>query len=259
MLCPGGVEAAPRPVMALRHLRWARLGCAAAGRRPAATHLRPASAVADRQVGVAPEATPLPAAAASPPPSPQRGPAAAAHARLQSVDYTVLRAAVAELSARWVPAKVEQAVQVDAQAAALRLRTLEGSTWLHISWAGTASYLSVGDAPERGAVAEAFAFGEQLNDGLRGLVLTDVSMPAAWERVVRLELAARPGDPPSRLLFHEVQGRYSNLLLCSGEGRVVAAAHQVRAHGLELRRRPPPRTNPPPPPPVRMHDRWAAK
>ena len=144
------------------------------------------------------------------------------------MDYTTLHAAAVELQQRWLPAKVEQAMQVDAGTAALRLRTLDDAAWLHICWSGPQSCISMGPPPEHGSVGEAFGFGRQLQQELRGLVLVEVELPQRFERVVRLALAERPGGEPQRLLYHEVQGRYSNLVLCSGQGDVLAAGHQVR-------------------------------
>ena len=74
----------------------------------------------------------------------------------QPVDYTTLVAAVAELNRDWVPAKIEQALQVDGFTLVLRLRTLEDSTWLYISRHDTGCHMAVGEAPARGSTAEAF-------------------------------------------------------------------------------------------------------
>lgn len=65
-----------------------------------------------------------------------------------------------------------QVVQPDKCTLSLRLRTLGSGAWLHLSWHHTAARISVGAAPQRGDVAEAFSFGEQLAANLRGLVLT---------------------------------------------------------------------------------------
>lgn len=60
---------------------------------------------------------------------------------------------------------------------ALRLRTLQGNAWLHVSWHPVASRVCVGAEPPRGAIAEGFTLAEQLSDNLNGLVLVGVTMP----------------------------------------------------------------------------------
>ena len=60
---------------------------------------------------------------------------------------------------------------------ALRLRTLQGNAWLHVSWHPVASRVCVGSEPPRGAIAEGFTLAEQLSDNLNGLVLVGATMP----------------------------------------------------------------------------------
>ncbi|PSC69693.1 Fibronectin-binding A domain [Micractinium conductrix] len=148
---------------------------------------------------------------------------------VQSFDYTALVAASAELQA-WVPAKVEAVVQHAESGAALRLRTLAGSAWLHLSWHARYAHVGLGDAPPpRGAAAELYGFGAQLSSTLRGLVLTRVWLPTPYERVLRLAFAQRAGEAeqPEAELVYECMARYSNLLLLGPGGAVAAAAHQV--------------------------------
>lgn len=113
--------------------------------------------------------------------------------RRQTVDYTLLAASVHELQA-WMPAKIEQVhfvasadrtehaplllrcaqgdhlicrhyshntqvVQFDRSAIALRLRTLQDSTYLHMSWDPSAARIHLGSPPPRGATSEAYSFG----------------------------------------------------------------------------------------------------
>lgn len=60
-------------------------------------------------------------------------------------------------------------------------------------------------------------------------------MPARWERVVCLSFSERLGQAASRSLWHEVQGRYSNLILTMAEsGTILAAGHQVTWGALAL-------------------------
>lgn len=77
---------------------------------------------------------------------------------------------------------------------ALRLRTLQGNAWLHVSWHPVASRVCVGSEPPRGAIAEGFTLAEQLSDNLNGLVLVDATMPqvGVTPREVRTDRSLSP-------------------------------------------------------------------
>ena len=126
---------------------------------------------AQAQAGAAPAAAAPTAAAGGTPAA--AGAAAAPH--LQTFDYTALVAATAELQS-WVPAQVEGVVQQE-HATALRLRTATESGWLWLSYHARTAHVGIGDGPARGAAAEMYSFGPQLQAALRGLVLTRVWMP----------------------------------------------------------------------------------
>ncbi len=126
--------------------------------------------------------------------------------------------------------QVEQALQVDVETVVLKLRTFSSTAWLQLSWHSITGHIATLEAPpERsGAAAEAYAFGAQLQSALRGLVLSGVEMPQAWERVLRLDFATRPAEAPLQQLHCEVMGRYSNVVLTDGAGIVSTAGYQVR-------------------------------
>lgn len=183
-------------------------------------------------------APPLTAAAAAaqeegtPPPSP----AGANRARVQSFDYTGLVACVLDLQKVWMPARVEECVQFAPHALALRLRTLTEIGWLYVSWHPSTAHIGISmSSPQRGSVSEAFTFGEQVHSALKGLVLTEASVPQLWERTAKLGFAQRPGEAPSFLLHVEIMGRYSNVILSEGQGNVLAAGHQVGSKMSSLR------------------------
>lgn len=56
-------------------------------------------------------------------------------------------------------------------------------------------------------------------------MLSDVAIPAPWERVVKVGFSTRPDDPASHLLLCEIMGRYSNIIL------VAAAAEEEEGGG----------------------------
>ena len=66
-----------------------------------------------------------------------------------------------------VPAKVEGVVQQEV-ATALRLRTATDTAWLWLSYHARYAHVGIGEAPPRGAAAELYSFGAQLQAALRG-------------------------------------------------------------------------------------------
>jgi predicted ribosome quality control (RQC) complex YloA/Tae2 family protein len=62
-----------------------------------------------------------------------------------------------------------------------------------------------------------------------------IESPVAWERVLDLQFAKRPGDPVLWHLYLEVMGQYSNLVLVNQESQIVAAAYQVGQRQTRMR------------------------
>ncbi|MEO0408528.1 MAG: NFACT RNA binding domain-containing protein [Cyanobacteria bacterium P01_A01_bin.135] len=143
---------------------------------------------------------------------------------MQTVDFTTLTAVCAELRQGWLPARVEQAYQRDRFTVALALRTLTGRDWLTLSWHPQAARLCLDAPPPRDP--DTFTFSQQLRHQLGGLALVAIDM-AAWERVVDLQFARRPGDAILWHLYVEIMGKYSNVVLATAEQQVITAAHQV--------------------------------
>lgn len=144
---------------------------------------------------------------------------------MQPVDFTTLTAACAELRPDWLPARCEQVCQRDRHTLAVALRTLQQRGWLTLSWHPQAARICLGDPPPRGS--DTFAFSEQLRHQLKGRALMALEAIAPWERVVDLQFAQRPGEPPARHLYLEVMGKYSNAILTDGGQRILAAARPV--------------------------------
>jgi len=164
---------------------------------------------------------------------------------LQAMDYTSLRAVLAELGPEALPSRFEKAQQPDGHSLQLGLRTLQRRLWIELSWLAEAPRLLAIQPPPRGGDGSTLA--QQLQHGLGGLALVELRQPP-WERCVELGFAARPGEALQRSLVLEMMGRHSNLFLLDGERRVVAAARQVRDQ--QSRQRPiatGDRYSPPPP------------
>lgn len=157
-------------------------------------------------------------------------------AKVQAMDYTVLKAVCSELSTTWTPAKMEKIVQPDRFTLLIAIRTLEESGWLRLCWNPACAHVSVGDPPGGApSIAEAFSFGEQLRHLLKGLAIIEVRIPQELERVIELRLGARPSDPPSKHLFVEIMGRYSNVFLTNADMGVLACAYQVGSKMTSVR------------------------
>ncbi|KAG0581923.1 hypothetical protein M758_3G020500 [Ceratodon purpureus] len=157
-------------------------------------------------------------------------------AKVQAMDYTVIKAVCTELSTKWTPAKIERIVQADRFTLLISIRTVEESGWLRLCWNPACAHISVGDPPGGvPSIAEAFSFGEQLRYLLKGLAIIEVRIPQDWERVIELRLGARPSDPPSKHLFVEIMGRYSNVFLTNADMGVLACAYQVGAKMTSVR------------------------
>lgn len=67
-------------------------------------------------------------------PAPRTAKRAVSGNNLQSVDFTTALLMSRELEQSIVPARVENAYQMDAHNVALQLRTLDGNMWLHVCW-----------------------------------------------------------------------------------------------------------------------------
>ena len=173
-----------------------------------------------------------PAPFADPHPTRSAAPAPAQALPLQPLDYTSLRAVLSELDPVIVPSRFEKAQQSEAHTLQLGLRTLSGSQWLELSWLAEAPRLLAIPPPPR--LGDGSTLAQQLQHGLRGLALVELHQPA-WERVVELRFAPRPGEPVERTLVLELMGRHSNLFLLDAERRVIALARQVRDSQSRLR------------------------
>ena len=152
---------------------------------------------------------------------------------MQSVDFTTLTAACADLRTHWLPARVEQVYQRDRYTVSLALRTLKQRGWLTLCWHPQAARINLGDAPPR--TPDTFTFSDQLRHQLNGYALTSIDAIAPWERVIDLQFAKRPGDTPQWHLYVEVIGKYSNVILTDARGAIVTVAHQVNANQSSVR------------------------
>ena len=152
---------------------------------------------------------------------------------MQPVDYTTLMASCAELNREWIPSRVEQVYQRDRFTILFALRTLKAKPWLTICWHPEAARINIGDPPPR--VKDTFTFSDQLRHQLKGLALTEIKAIAAWERVIDLQFAQRPGEPPLWHLYVEIMGKYSNVILTDAQQQIIAPAKQISSAQSSVR------------------------
>lgn len=151
---------------------------------------------------------------------------------LQQIDLTTLRALLWDLRSRVLPSRFEKAQQPDSSTLQLGFRSLQGMTWLELSWQADCPRLVEISAPAKVGAGSTLA--QQLQHGLRQLALVELHQQG-FERVVEFRMAARPGDAVQRTLVLELMGRHSNLLLLDEARRVIALGRQVRTHQSRVR------------------------
>ncbi|MBW4618500.1 MAG: DUF814 domain-containing protein [Cyanosarcina radialis HA8281-LM2] len=152
---------------------------------------------------------------------------------MQQVDFTTIAAVCSELRPDWIPARLEQVYQRDRYTIALGLRTLKQRGWLTICWHPQAARMCLGDPPPR--TPDTFTFSQQLKHQLGGLALVAIDAIAPWERVLDLQFAQRPQEPPKWHLYVEIMGKYSNVILTDADNLIVTAAHQVSSQQSRVR------------------------
>jgi predicted ribosome quality control (RQC) complex YloA/Tae2 family protein len=152
---------------------------------------------------------------------------------VQSFDFTTLTAVCNELREIWIPSRVEQVYQRDRTTISIALRTLKGRGWLEISWHPQAARLHIGSAPPR--IPDTFTFSQQLVSQLNGLALVKIETIAAWERVVDLQFARRPGEDAVYHIYIEIMGKYSNVVLTNAKNEIITTAHQVNQQQSSVR------------------------
>lgn len=152
---------------------------------------------------------------------------------MQPVDLTTVVAICAELRANWLPARLEQVIQIDRYTLFLALRTIDRRGWLRVSWHPQAARLCISAPPPR--LPDTFTFSQQLRHQIGNLALSAIVLVAPWERAIDLQFARRPGEPALWHLYVEIMGQYSNVILANQENVVITAAHQVTAQQSSLR------------------------
>ena len=151
--------------------------------------------------------------------------------KLQSVDFTTALILSRELERTVVPARFENAYQLDAHNLAFGLRTLGGNLWLHVCWHPKGARCHVGATPPREKEQKAYTFSQTLRSLVRGLNIVGVGLARPFERVVRLDLAPRLDVPTTFRLYVEIMASRSNVVLVAvdsaGVETVAACAYQV--------------------------------
>ena len=124
-----------------------------------------------------------------------------ARSTLQQIDLTTLRALVSDLGSRLLPSRFEKAQQPNNTTLQLGFRSLQGMTWLELSWQADCPRLIEIPAPAKVGAGSTLA--QQLQHGLRQLALVELHQEG-FERVIEFRMAARPGDGIQRTLILEL-------------------------------------------------------
>lgn len=152
---------------------------------------------------------------------------------MQPFDYTTLKAVCYSLQENYLPSRLEQVYQCDRTTLSLCLRNIEKKSWLTISWHPQAARICIGNPPPRGK--DTFTFSEQLRHLINSYALIAIEIVGDWERVIDLQFAQRPNEPPLYHLYVEIMGKYSNIILTNATNQIITVAKQVTADQSSVR------------------------
>lgn len=152
---------------------------------------------------------------------------------MQPFDYTTLKAVCYSLQETYLPSRLEQVYQCDRTTLSLCLRNIEKKSWITISWHPQAARICIGNPPPRGK--DTFTFSEQLRHLINGYALIAIEIVSDWERVIDLQFAQRPKEPPLYHLYVEIMGKYSNIILTNATNQIITVAKQVTADQSTVR------------------------
>ncbi len=148
------------------------------------------------------------------------------------MDLTTLKAVVFELGRIIIPSRFEKAQQPDANTIQLGFRTLENLTWIEISWLADAPRIVKIDSPKK--IGDKSTLAKQLHHLLSHLALVEIKQ-TGFERIVKFELASRPGNVIEKVLIVELMGRHSNFLILDEKSKVITLGKQVKYSQSRLR------------------------
>jgi len=133
-----------------------------------------------------------------------------------------------ELSAKLVPGRIENIVQLDLHNIAFQVRTSrEAYVWLHLCWHYQAARISLGIPPPI-QESSPYSFASTLRHLLKGFSIVNISFPNSFERIIEITLSERLLDPPKWIIKIEVMGARSNVILLSANDNAIqACAYQV--------------------------------
>ena len=151
---------------------------------------------------------------------------------IQIMDSTTLKAVVFELSKEIVPSRFENAQQIDSHTLQLGFRTLEELRWIEISWLAESPRIVQIAPPKRHGEKSTLA--KQLKHLLVNLALVEIQQNG-FERIVKFQLASKPGQEVEKELVVELMGRHSNILLLDKSGKVITLGKKIKENQSRLR------------------------
>ena len=151
---------------------------------------------------------------------------------IQIMDVTSIKAVLSELRKKIVPSRFEKAIQPDSTTIQLGFRTLEGLTWVEISWHANYPRIVEIEPPEKDSGQSTLA--KQIQNVIKEGALIELKQEG-FERIIEFSFAARPKEFVQTSLIVELMGKHSNILLLDQKKTVITMGKQVREKQSRLR------------------------
>ncbi len=151
---------------------------------------------------------------------------------LQTMDITSLKAVLADLREKIVPGRFEKVQQLDNSTLQIAFRSLEGLTWVELSWNSDSARIVEIEPPEK--IKGESTLCKQIKFGLRGMALIELKQQD-FDRVIELGFAFRPNEIIKKYLVLEIMGRYSNIIFLDKKKQVITLGKQISNKQSRLR------------------------
>ena len=126
------------------------------------------------------------------------------------MDITSLKAVLSDLRRKIVPGRFEKVQQLDSSTLQIGFRSLEGLTWIELSWSSDSARIVEIEPPPK--IEGESTLSKQIKFGLRGMALIELKQKG-FDRVVEFGFAFRTNELVKKYLLIEIMGRHSNMLL----------------------------------------------
>ncbi len=152
--------------------------------------------------------------------------------KLQMMDITSLKAVLSDLRRKIVPGRFEKVQQLDSSTLQIGFRSLEGLTWIELSWSSDSARIVEIEPPPK--IEGESTLSKQIKFGLKGMALIELKQKG-FDRVVEFGFAFRTNELVKKYLLIEIMGRHSNMLLLDEKKEVITLGKQIRNSQSRLR------------------------